>query len=420
LVTPNVGIVRKIVFLVCWPITKFDVERWGFEYLSSKGLEVEVYDLSPFLNHKALKINPVRSAITADYIYKISSYEEFDRKIKSVASCSVLIDYIMGLSEPDLKTEKIYRILQKHHARYFVIAAGALPLTNTTGFWTNFLKNIKKALNNPGKLLNYAVIRLIVLVKKITSLYALPERIFGGNSEVVAAYLRRYGINADKVIPIHSLDHDTYLNFIKKTGRHNDQADKTCVFLDEALTHHSDFALFDIKPLTDERYFPSMNRLFDLIEKKTGLKVVIAAHPRSKYENMPGVFGNREIIKRKTVELVSKCSMVLMHTSTAVSFAVLFNKPIMVIKTSEMIEHNHFSYLLDTMINSLGVPAVNIDDLDEINTLPFDFDNWPKDKYNDYIYRYVKSKDLEDLTVWEVVAREVDKGNSDLNRELVT
>ncbi len=189
-----------------------------------------------------------------------------------------------------------------------------------------------------------------------------------------------------------------------------EKAEKICVFLDEAATHHPDYDVLGIKPVSGERYFPSMRRFFDIIEKETGLKVIIAAHPRSRYEDMPGVFGNREIIKGKTVELVARSSVAVMHSSTSVSFAILFNKPIMVVKTADMVKMGNLN-ITDPIAEAIGLKAINIDDDNSLNNLSFNFNEWPNAKYNDYKFKYIKSKNIEDLLIWEIITKTITENN---------
>ncbi|MDA2929389.1 hypothetical protein MYX84_05480 [Acidobacteria bacterium AH-259-O06] len=161
--------------------------------------------------------------------------------------------------------------------------------------------------------------------------------------------------------------------------------------------------------MDEKKYLDEMSNLFDLIEIKTGLKVVIAAHPYSNYEKCSFAFGGREIIKGKTVELVAASSMVIMHTTTAVSYAVLFEKPIMVVKTAEMMKKgfSHYSDYVDTMAAALGLKAINISDPRWPERLSFCYDTWPRSHYKDYQFKYVKSPHVDEKGVWEIFADSV-------------
>lgn len=398
--------VTRIVFLVYWPITDWEANRWGFEYLRSQGFSLQVYDLSRLLNGKALQRCPVANTLVADWIFSIDSYAVLEEKVRIVAAETMFVDYIMGLAPVDFTTERVYRILGKNKARYCVISAGALPEVSTSatpgGFFRQLWHDILLA-TNPHILLNFFAKKIIVPLTTIAGLYPTPDLIFGGASERLDRYRIRYRMAPASVIPIHSIDHDMYLRY--KSESDSLAPDGTCVFLDEAATHHSDFALLNIRPLEARPYYESMNRFFERIESDTGLKVVIAAHPRSTYEQSGDVFNGRKIIKGQSVALVARSSLVVTHASTSVSFAVLFGKPLILAKTAGIAANNHYSLLVDTMAFSLGVTPLQVEKGDPIY-LPTDFS---PEVYRDYLYKYVKSPGVDDLTVWEIFAREMSR-----------
>jgi hypothetical protein len=261
-------VVNQIVFLVCWPITNWEARRWGFDYLHSLGLNVQVYDVSNLINRRALQLCPVIDAIEDSCIHSFDGYAAFEEMVRMSAGCSIYIDYIMGLAPVDFRTEKIYRILGRNQARYCVISAGALPeILMPLSFGEvvrKFIYDLALA-SNPRTLFNFLVKKIIFFLTRHASVYPTPDLIFGGISDGLERYRGNYLIAAEKIVPIHSLDHDVYLCFLARTGEV--VQNKTCVFLDEAATHHSDFALLNISPIEEKSYFASMNTLFDRIAR---------------------------------------------------------------------------------------------------------------------------------------------------------
>ena len=79
-----------------------------------------------------------------------------------------------------------------------------------------------------------------------------------------------------------------------------------------------------------------MNNFFKLIEDQLGLEVIIAAHPRSNYENHPDYFKGRKCIRGQLVKLARECKLILAHDSTALSFASLLYKPVVFVTSSEL------------------------------------------------------------------------------------
>jgi len=272
-----------------------------------------------------------------------------------------------------------------------------------------FFSTIKKTMDT-NKLFKFAARKAILFLTEYSNLYPIPDKIFSGNSEILQDYVKRHKQVCDRIVPVHSLDYDVYLEYVKKRDLTNVREEKICVFLDEAATDHPDFVVLGMQPLNKQQYFRGMKKLFDKIEREADLEVIIAAHPFSTYEKTPEVFGNRKIIKGKTIELVSQASMVVMHSTTAINYAVLFRKPILFIKTDDMIKKGR-SLLVDVMADTIGTRAVNIDNEETLNNLSLDYTSWPKDRYEEYMYKYIKSRDIGEKTVWEVVAEETKKGS---------
>lgn len=403
--------VNQIVFLVCWPITNWEAKRWGFDYLRNQGFSVQVFDVSRLIKGKALQLCPVIDALEDTNIHKFDNYSSLDEMVRKFAGSSIFIDYIMGLAPVDFWTEKIYRILGRNRARYCVISAGAIPEMFTSHIFGDVVRRFLYDLSlaaNPLTLFNFLAKKIISVLTSHVRIYPTPDMIFGGKSDVLERYRTKYRMAPDKIIPIHSIDHDTFLDYCAQGG--SVIKNNTCIFLDEAATHHSDFALLNIKPIEEKSYFVSMNRLFDKIEIETGLTLIIAAHPRSDYANMLHVFGGREIVKGKTVDLVARSSMVVTHASTAVSFAVLFEKPLLFVKTNGIVDNTRYSMLVDTMARSFGLNPLLID-TEEFAKLRIRCSDCFLDGYRDYLYKYIKSPSVDNLTLWEVVFREVCRYN---------
>jgi hypothetical protein len=397
---------NTIIFLISIPLTTRDVNRFGFEILKKHGFYVKIYDFSDLINRKVLFKNSVVSEATNYHICKINSYKSLTEELEKDVSHSIFVDMIVGLSEFSLSNEEIFRIFKRYGIKYCIVSAGNLPPMlppDSFKYWSNRLKSAL----NPRLLSNFLAANITSFLRMHSSIYPLPEIIFSADSEVKSYYIKKYKIQQNKIIPINSFDYDIYLQYLNQNNSKYLSDYEYCVFLDEAATHHPDFDIMGIKHIDENRYYSSMNKLFDIIEKEAGFKVIIAAHPRSKYEQTPDVFGKREIIKGKTIELVANSSLVVAHSSTSINFAVLFNKPILIVKTSDLQKRGNLDFT-DTMASALGLKSINVDE-DSLNNISFRPDSGLDTKYEDYIYKYVKSRNAGDFFTWEIVARAIEK-----------
>lgn len=172
------------------------------------------------------------------------------------------------------------------------------------------------------------------------------------------------------------------------------------LFIDEYLPYHNDFFIAGEKSVPPEIYYPSLNRYFNIIEEKYGKPVLIAAHPAAlKYkENNP--FEGREVIFDRTPELVSSCFGVLTHNSTAISYAIAYMKPIILLTTNEVRKMKDFESYTILFSEILNLPYINIDVSDNCEFLPID-----EGKYTSYKYRYLTNPDAENFDNYEIILK---------------
>lgn len=407
------GQINRIVFLTVRPVSAFEEENWRFGYLRSQGFEIEVLVLTRLL-YKSRKqcnavINSVVQPLQGDFIHHVNSYQELEHWVERFSANSLFIDYLVGASLVTLKEERIFRLFKKHNAQYTFLSSGALPMStflavNMSVKARVFQSKAVRAIINPYKLLNYLASKVILFLTKHRIAYPLPLVIFGGDSEVMRNYVVERNFDK-KIIPINSSDYDTSILYLRDLGNKLPESEDTCVFLDEAATHHSDFAILGIEPAAAKPYFSAMNRFFDFIEKNTRLKVVVAAHPRSNYESIPDVFGGREVIKGKTIELVARSKLVVMHMSTSVSYAVLFNKLVLSIRYPGVGASSPLNSMVETMGAAIGSKPIDLDD-EELNSSVLQYEcNFTK--YSEYKKKYVKTAGADELLGWEIIVKTV-------------
>ncbi|MEK9627548.1 MAG: hypothetical protein VW455_00855 [Nitrospinota bacterium] len=158
-------------------------------------------------------------------------------------------------------------------------------------------------------------------------------------------------------------------------------------------------------PLTVEKYFPSICRFFDFVEKQLNIKVKIAAHPKSNHPTYPDYYGNRETLSGATFGMIKNSSLVISQGSTAIQFAILLKKPIFFLTTNELEKDPIFSSDIKAFANSLGKEPINIDE-------PF-FVDWEKELlvdekvYDEYINIYIKKRGTEELNTWQILANQL-------------
>lgn len=164
------------------------------------------------------------------------------------------------------------------------------------------------------------------------------------------------------------------------------------VFCDIYFPYHPDIKNFAkcSHEVNGEVYQRKLRDFFDFIELKYQLPVVIAAHPKADYDG--NEFGNRPIIKYKTNNLIAYSSLVLMHWSNSVSFAVLNKRPIVLFYTDEHRTNYSWKSAIEQLSKTLGLAEYNIDKIGFYNVKPQCVDD---NIASEYVHTYLTSKDVE-------------------------
>jgi hypothetical protein len=203
-----------------------------------------------------------------------------------------------------------------------------------------------------------------------------------------------------KILWLHSLDYDLYL---EERNIQTCRSEKYVVFLDEYLPFHPEYIMLGLLPPSGpDGYYTGLNKLFSKVENRYNIKVVIAAHPRSHYEESSQLFESRECIKGKTSELIKNAEFVIAHSSTAINFAVLYKKPIMFV-TTQRISNSYQGPYIKLMASLLGTTPVNLDN-------NYDIDQEPqvnKQKFDYYRNAYIKMDGTPELPFWQIFSNYV-------------
>jgi hypothetical protein len=199
------------------------------------------------------------------------------------------------------------------------------------------------------------------------------------------------------VIRAHSFDYDLFLGEISSSPSPIFK-EPYAVFLDEYAPFHPDYQLLLSKPhVLPLDYYPDLNRYFDRFEANSGLKVVIAAHPKADYDREGSPFADRPVLLGCTSELVRSSSAVLLHSSTSVSFPVLYKKPMIYLSSTR---YSHaWRRAIRLFAKELASPVVDIDK----PSCPVPPVVTPSSVVLEtYTSRYIKSSGTADIPLWDI------------------
>ncbi len=396
---------KEICFLIYTPLTKRDHQRFGFDRLRDRGYVISVIDLTNLLNPRIGQETDLSGFSNRLNIVKINKKDEFLKYFKDKTSCFV-IDWI-GCS---YRTVFIYKLFKQMNISFGVPCTNAVPIPAVAewGLAGRIKKIFKKLLLNDldcGMGIKERIGYLWYLAMPKGLFLQAPRFIFAGGQK----YPRKlpWLSKKTKIIPAHSLDYDIFLEDQAAVETKKNYA----VFLDEYFPFHPDFLVhgfggIDLEP---NAYYRGINSFFTWFEKKSGMEVIIAAHPSSQYDLKKGCFPEEKLRKGNTSSLVRGSSCVIAHGSTAIGFAVLYKKPIIILTSNDINKTRYGSFFENYALQFKQRP-INVD-------LPGTFESGCKFEvdegcYQKYISNYIKSPGSPEKNFWDIVADSIEKGTN--------
>ena len=194
-------------------------------------------------------------------------------------------------------------------------------------------------------------------------------------------------------IKTNTFDFDTFLQNKKKNKYKN-----YFVFIDNAIATHPDYKYHNVEIKIDEKkYLSDLTLFFNNFEKINNSKIIIAANPKYYYKNK-FTFGNRKIKYGMTSSLIQNSKGVLMHTSTAVNFAVLYKKILYILTTDEL-NKTWISEYIYIMANFLNEKVININ---HFNHEDLNKKKLPIKIYESYKYSFIRCSEYYKYS-WELI-----------------
>lgn len=391
--------IKKIIFITAYPFNQQDYNRFGIEILRRNGLTVEIWDITSCL-HKNFE-----DQLREEDPVNVNGLRIFKQRGEICNAISVLDKgcLINCFIEYSIKTFFVFRAISKFKIDYFVFGMVSFP--SPYSVQTSIIQKIGSI---PKKIssLKFREIFEHILNKILLKYYFIfgiaPAAIIllGGTKSIESSL---YPVNTTTTrLWTHSLDYDIYLQqCIEPDAAHS----VTGVFLDEYLPLHPDFLYMGIKsPISSDDYYPKVCSFFEILEKNMNARILIAAHPKSDYESSPDYFRGRIISKGNTALLVRKSSFVIAHMSTSITFAVLYEKPVLFITMDNLQKLISGKYIpglyIPSIASELGRKTINID-----HVSGFDLDREMEIDHEAYFrYRdlYIKKQGTPEKPLWEI------------------
>ena len=162
-------------------------------------------------------------------------------------------------------------------------------------------------------------------------------------------------------IQLGSFDYSQFLRIQKLSDLISDAA----VYLDtgfpgfprdEVLTGRNEM-------IAAKDWYPNLGKFFSFVETTLQYKVDVAIHPKHVGRDHSPLFGNRACLGGQTAALVAERKLVIATNSTAISFAICFDKPLILV-WSDLIESGvdaRKKSFIENFAEETGARIFNID-----------------------------------------------------------
>ena len=379
----------KDVLYICIknPFTKRDLDRMGIEALE-RHFEVRILDCTAWLMPKAYETRG-GSTMARHNLCPIHSLRELKNELRDAAG-GFAIDYVGQFS---IRAVLLFHVLKSRGCKLIAMDSGAYPSPELVTGKRSAGKKILDAIRHGGlrQHLNARVIKFL--------LKCLPDQkpdcaLVSGTSWTADP---RFSAAA-RIIPAHSFDYERYMQL---RGAPRILGHDYAVYLDEDIAGHEDNAELGFEmPVSASRFYSALSRFLGSFEAAAGVPVVIAGYPSDRAA-ATARFNGREVIWGKTAELIRNARVVFAHASTAISYAVLWRRPLVFLTTDEM-NTSWYRPWLESPCRILNASIANID----INTPgSVKVAEWLKvdeRAYKHYEETYLRSIDSPDDSLWSI------------------
>lgn len=346
----------KILYLSQLPLSETIIKRWGMEDIANHKIEWEYFDIGNLLRNDYQR--DVILHHKEKIIQNLEELKEILQNQKKFICISLVNLYI--------ESYPLYMILKKLGVYTAYYDWGHLPTINDNIFKKIYSKNII-----------YLIKQIVFIVKKKIFLKFKYDLIFQAGS------ISNLSKISKKIIPINYADIESYID--AGQGKNFEYI----LFLDSNICDHQDTLESEFK-INKDLYLMQVNKYFSILEGLLKKRIIIAAHPTSKY--CSNDFYGREIFYNKTAKLVRDSFLVISHQSTSVAFPILYKKKIIFLglRVMKKLKIDNPINIMMSLSKKLKTEFVYADDInkeEDINlSTQFSINNSAYDKF---IYDYL-------------------------------
>ncbi|WP_372998856.1 hypothetical protein [Sulfurimonas sp.] len=373
----------RIVFIPLLPLIERDYKYLGINYFKERGFDVSILETHQFLLPGYKEAVNIKYA-KFDNIYEPETLNDLFKFINNLSEN----DYIFSFGTTPEGVKLLNKMRINTNAKFVTYVSGSIPLTSAP---CGVLNNLKRAIA--------PVLRKFLFRYGIGTFESDIYITGAPKDELVYPFLA-----GPKTKKIHG--HGRDYEMCMTTNSYSNKP--YCVFLDTDVINASDSVIFkDIFGKDEDKniidYQKKLVNFFKWIEKNMSVEIIISAHPKSRIFLNKETFHGYKIVFDSSPSLVKSSEFVINEGSSAIMFAIYFNKPILFFTMKEISFFYDFPCSFTKALNKKIIP---IDDLNSLKIEDIKDELNNKRKYNYYKYNYLTyENDLE--SVFKIIEDEL-------------
>lgn len=396
----------QIVVMLNQLLNKTNYKRFNVGFKNKK-IELIFWSLTPLLNKKVFEE------------YNSKNYEKISKKnFIYIKSSSELFKNIKRLKKNTIFLNLAGKNLKLLFLEFYLVFKKCIKIALAKEFF--FLIEKKKYQNkyrDINTLLNFGFVFTIVkglrylnqnMFNKFYNFIEISPKCYFVNNEYS---LKKFSDSQKKVFKYESNQVLQSKEHFKKKTKNN-----LIVYIDQEFENSFETKITKnpYNLMNKDKFFNCLDSIFKKIENinKTG-KIIIASHFRRSKKNL--FDKDRKSYFNKTINLIYNSKFVIAHNSTAINYAILFRKPILLLnfKILDSISLIN-SKVTESFADELKLQKLDIDlnynyDFKQINNF-----NFPKInllKYDKYKTKYLSFKKNQNASksIWDCISSNINK-----------
>lgn len=372
------------------PFSDRDWQRFDIERLAER-FRVQIIDLSPIAQPTLHRLRS-DTLTSKSCVSVVTSLGQLKSLVEAIGRGALISNLGFG----EIRHE-LFRLARNHNLLITEFELGAMPDISDQQR-SVFSRAIQRIRQLPSIwLLPKAALRKVRLRNSHDD---LPDVFYRGGRHARGRHPQLGSV----VVDVHSFDYE-FAQSIDPSTLRSDPC--RIAYLDQNLGFHTDVPGLGLKhPVSAHDFYPLINDYFDWLEKEHGLHVVICPHPRAQISATRDRFPGREISDSPTAVEVARSGVVCGHVSTSFSFAVIFEKPTLILTTTEL-SRSWYAPYINSFVKELAAPLVNLSVRDSW-TIPSPTINANQESsYARYEINYLNSSIAETRRLWDLIGDDI-------------